>query len=325
MKPVEAPTVKRKFSTKDLRRSKRINSDKTVTDDEASKQVNDVIISIQNTVSPDPQAIDEQVNISNDLSIIDSSSSQIESEAVNISPIKLSAQKNSCETQTNSLDEQLNDTEDHESLKKTNNIIAERNTQDQNQLISCPFYVLYQIDPTIPSVIMTNNLNLNISLYQPPVSSIDSSMQQSQDKPTKNKKKESRSKSFHATEIDQSFSLLVIDPLNILIWEGLEIDKKSGKIRRKELNENENKELQRLIDYSQNLVLTHFDHKISFKDISKTRRGYSILFKCSHHHICKITWTVRINMSKFEANLQCYKLCEHRATVVKSVKIREIN
>lgn len=117
------------------------------------------------------------------------------------------------------MDEQLNDTENHESLKKTNNIIAERNTQDQNQLISCPFYVLYQIDPTIPSVIMTNNLN--------------SSTQQSQDKPTKNKKKESRSKSFHATEIDQSFSLLGIDPLNILIWEELEIDKKSGKIRRK--------------------------------------------------------------------------------------------
>lgn len=106
LKPVEAPTVKRKFSTKILRRSKRINSDKTVTDDlftetddEASKQVNDVIISIKNTVSPDPQAIDEQVNISNDLSIIYSSSSQIESEAVIISPIKLSAQKNSCETQ----------------------------------------------------------------------------------------------------------------------------------------------------------------------------------------------------------------------------------
>ena len=93
---------------------------------------------------------------------------------------------------------------------------------------------------------------------------------------------------------DRHFSLKLNEPLSKKIWEGLENE--NWYMIRKKMNKDQKEECDRLIEYTENLIIKELGHKSTFTAISKTITGYTIYRSCTKG--CHSRWTIYVGEYK---------------------------
>ncbi len=89
---------------------------------------------------------------------------------------------------------------------------------------------------------------------------------------------------------DRHFSLKLSEPLSKQIWNSLENE--TWYIVRKKMTQIQKEECNRLIEYTENLIVNELGHKSTFTAISKTMTGYTIYRSCSKG--CHSRWTIYV-------------------------------
>jgi len=95
--------------------------------------------------------------------------------------------------------------------------------------------------------------------------------------------------------------------LNKNVWKKF----KNKIIDRNKLPESHQNEIDRLIEYSENITIKYFDHKTWLSNIKKTSKGYKVYTLCSKV-VCDLKCKIQINIRTQQTIVSFSKLCDHK-------------
>lgn len=98
---------------------------------------------------------------------------------------------------------------------------------------------------------------------------------------------------------------------NLTAWQSIS-NSKYYHVSVLDLNDSQKNEIQKLKDFSQQLIVKEFNRRTFCNQIKKTANGFLVLRYCSAgKRNCRMIWSVDVDLFKNQATINFNKMCEH--------------